>query len=76
MSVPIFEQLAPPIEENVSTRLYPWRNAHMATGAKHPASAEVDMPPIKRWGKCSANSGVFNSCSARFMGQLLNLQNY
>jgi hypothetical protein len=48
----------------------------MATGAKHSASAEVDLPPSKRWGKCLANSGVFNSCSARFIGQLLNLQNY
>jgi hypothetical protein len=48
----------------------------MATGAKHPASAEVDLPPSKRWGKCSTNLGLFSSCFARFMGQLLILQNY
>jgi hypothetical protein len=48
----------------------------MVTGAKHPASDEVDLRPSKRWGKCSVNSGILNPRSARFMGQLLDMQNY
>jgi type I restriction-modification system DNA methylase subunit len=32
----------------------------MATGAKHSASAEVDLPPSKRWGKCSAIGKAIN----------------
>jgi hypothetical protein len=36
----------------------------------------VDLPPSKRWSERSANSRLFCFCSARFVGQLLNLQNY